>query len=128
MMYQIENIILVDNIKTTLINVVFLNKYGRPFTPKGIYMLFISLTKKIGIYKKGLSPHKLRHTYCTMMYKQGLDLIDIQKLAGHSTLRTTEVYTHVSGEVLQRAREVHPLNRNSLDDEIIDRIKNWVNI
>lgn len=104
-------------------NVVFLSKYGKPFTPKGIYMLFISLAKRIGVYKKGLSPHKLRHTYCTFMYKKGLDLIDIQKLAGHSSLKSTEVYTHVSNEVLKKAKEVHPLNRNSLDDEIIERIK-----
>lgn len=105
-------------------NIVFLNKYGKPFTPKGIYMLFKSLAEKTGIYKKGLSPHKLRHTYCTLMYQSGLDLIDIQKLAGHSSLRTTEIYTHVSNDILKRAKEVHPLNRNSLDDEIIEKIKN----
>lgn len=105
-------------------NIVFLNKYGEPYTPKGIYMLFRSLAERTGVYKKGLSPHKLRHTYCTLMYQNGLDLIDIQKLAGHSSLRTTEIYTHVSSDVLKKAKEVHPLNRNSLDDEIIEKIKN----
>lgn len=105
-------------------DIVFLNKYGKPFTPKGIYMLFLSLAKKTGVYKKGLSPHKLRHTYCTLMYKCGLDLVEIQKLAGHSSLKSTEIYTHVSNEVLKKAKEVHPLNRNSLDDDIIEKIKN----
>lgn len=87
-------------------------------------MLFKSLAERTGIYKKGLSPHKLRHTYCTVMYQNGLDLIDIQKLAGHSTLRITEIYTHVSNDILKRAKEVHTLNRNSLDDDIIEKIKN----
>ncbi|MCK9470640.1 MAG: tyrosine-type recombinase/integrase [Bacilli bacterium] len=111
----------IPNVNT---NIVFLNKYGKPFTPKGIYMLFRSLAVTTGIYKKGLSPHKMRHTFCTFMYSEGMDLMDIKKIAGHSSLRTTEIYTHVSSDVLNRVKDIHPLNRNSLDDEMIDKIKN----
>lgn len=108
-------------------NIVFLNKYGRFFTPKGIYMLFRSLAERTGIYKKGLSPHKLRHTFCTLMHDSGMDIIKIQKLAGHASLRTTEIYTHVSSDILKQAKEIHPLNRNSIDDDMIERIKNGKN-
>jgi len=106
-------------------NIVFLNKYGKPFTEKGIYLLFISLTKRIGIYKKGLSPHKLRHTFATLLLNNGCNVVDLQKLLGHSSLNSTEIYTHVlDEEVLNKVRSSHPLNKKHIDDDFIKRIKN----
>jgi len=105
-------------------NIIFLNKYGRPFTDKGIYMLFKTLAKRTGIYKQGLSPHKLRHSFATLLLHSGMGLKDLQKLLGHASLKNTEIYTHVSPEIIKRAKELHPLNRNSFDDEMVEKIKN----
>jgi site-specific recombinase XerD len=104
-------------------DVIFLNKYGTPFTEKGIYMLFINITKRIGIYKKGLSPHKLRHTFATLLKSSGADIVEIQKLLGHSSLSSTQIYTHIMDEdVLNKVKTIHPLNRKGIDDDLINRI------
>lgn len=106
-------------------DIVFLNKYGEPFTEKGIYMLFVGIAKKIGIYRRGLSPHKLRHTFATLLLNNGCNVVDLQALLGHSSLNTTEIYTHVlDEEILNKVRSSHPLNKKNIDDEFIKRIKN----
>lgn len=103
-------------------NVLFLNKYGRPFSNQGVYALFVSLAKRTGIYQEGLSPHKLRHSYATMMASE-VDGFTLKELLGHSSLKTTQIYAHINNERLRQSRTLHPLNRNSMNNEFVDLIK-----
>ncbi len=53
--------------------------------------------------KPGATPHTLRHTFATELLEAGIDLLTIQKILGHTTLRTTLLYTHVRRDHLQAA-------------------------
>ena len=57
--------------------------------------------KKLSV-KVHVTPHVLRHTFATDMLNNGCDIKVVQELLGHSSLRTTEVYTHVTNERLKQ--------------------------
>ncbi|MBK7463645.1 MAG: tyrosine-type recombinase/integrase [Betaproteobacteria bacterium] len=62
---------------------------------------------RIGLSRRGLprhiTPHMLRHTCATQWLENGLDIRYVQKLLGHHSISTTEIYTHVSDQSLREA-------------------------
>lgn len=79
---------------------VFLNEFGQKLTTRGVEYILNSIEKKVGL-TMFLHPHKFRHTFATHLLNQGLDLRVIQELMGHSSLSSTQVYTHVSNQKMQ---------------------------
>lgn len=79
---------------------LFLNDRGEKLTTRGIDYILSKIEKKIGVYKH-LHAHKFRHTFATHLLDKGADLRTIQEILGHSSLSTTQIYTHVSLNKLQ---------------------------
>lgn len=64
-----------------------------------------------GIENEKMSPHKLRHTAATLMYKYGnVDIRSLQQILGHENVSTTQIYTHVDSEKLREAVNLNPLS------------------
>lgn len=87
---------------------VFLNKNGYRISARSIFRLLEKYFARVSDEMK-ISPHVLRHTFATHMLERGADLRSIQELLGHSSISTTQVYTHVSRERLRQVYEsAHP--------------------
>ena len=90
---------------------LFLNNRGTPMTRQGLFKLLKQLCKELGI-KKNVSPHILRHSFATHLLNAGADLRVIQEFLGHSSISTTQIYTHVSKEHIKTEYiESHPRSK-----------------
>jgi len=86
---------------------LFLNNHGNKLTRQGLFKNLKLLLKQNGI-NKDVSPHTIRHSFATHLLNSGADLRVIQELLGHSSLKTTQIYTHVSRETLKEQYKSHP--------------------
>lgn len=90
-------------------NHFFINKNGKDIYPRYVERLIEVAANNVGL-KKHITPHKLRHSYATHLLEGGADLRTIQELLGHSSISTTEIYTHVETERLKKSYlNNHPL-------------------
>jgi len=76
------------------------------YTKKSVQAVLQHLGKKLGLR---ITPHMLRHSFATHLLEQGTDIRYIQKLLGHSDLKTTEIYTQVSKKDLSKIK--NPLDQ-----------------
>ena len=81
---------------------LFVNQRGQALTASGIEYILKQLAKKAGLTQM-ISAHMFRHTYATDMLNNGADLRTVQQLLGHSSLSTTQIYTHVTTDALQKS-------------------------
>ncbi len=86
------------------VDALFLNRFGRPISRKGIWMRFTEIRRKAGLEAK---VHTLRHSFATHLLEGGADLRSVQELLGHSDIATTQIYTHVDSGELKRAYRAH---------------------
>ena len=92
----------------------FLNMRGKALTRQGLWLIFKEYVEKAGL-PSDVTPHTLRHSFATHMLDRNADLINVQKLLGHTSISTTQVYTHVSSERLREAYdESHPRAKQQL--------------
>jgi len=76
-------------------------KPGEPYDERSLQQVLKQAVKKAGI-NKPVSLHWLRHSYATHLLENGTDLRYIQEILGHSSSKTTEIYTHVSNKEIQK--------------------------
>jgi len=89
-------------------NAVFLNRWGERLTDRGLRKILNKYVEQVSLERK-ISPHTLRHSFATHLLNAGADLRTVQELLGHTSLSSTQVYTHITGERLKKVyREAHP--------------------
>ncbi len=81
-------------------NFLFLNKYGSKISDRSIRNIVSEIVKNTSV-SMNVHPHTLRHTFATHLLAQGIDLKSVQFLLGHENLSSTEIYTHVTDEMLR---------------------------
>ncbi len=59
---------------------------------------------------KNITPHDLRHTFASILYQSGVDIYQLQKLLGHSSITTTQIYTHINDDEMKKAVNMNLLN------------------
>ncbi|MBW8522361.1 site-specific tyrosine recombinase XerD [Chryseobacterium chendengshani] len=90
---------------------LFLNSRGTSMSRVIVFIIIKELTDKAGVSKK-ISPHTFRHSFATHLLQNGADLRFIQEMLGHSSITTTEVYTHLKTEELRDViLTFHPRNK-----------------
>ena len=82
---------------------LFLNNRGGVLTERGVRYILDQLISKTSINKK-ISPHMIRHSFATHLLNAGCDLLTVQKLLGHESIKATQIYTHVTTD---RLKEVY---------------------
>jgi len=87
-------------------DILFLNKRGTPISRVMVFLVIKQLAEKINL-NKNISPHTFRHSFATHLIEGGADLRAVQQMLGHSSITTTEIYTHLDQQYLKESLSLH---------------------
>ena len=91
----------------------FVNSRGERYTEQSIRLMLKKYTKLAGI-ERNITPHMFRHSFATYLIEEGVDISCVQRILGHSSIKTTQIYIHVAAKKqAEILREMHP--RNDMD-------------
>ena len=89
-------------------NILFLNSKGKKLSRMGIWWIIDNYAKQSNLANK-VYPHIFRHSFATHLLEGGADLRVVQELLGHSSINTTQIYTHIDKSYLKEVhRSFHP--------------------
>ncbi len=87
---------------------VFVSEDGKPYSIRTLRNDIQNLLREIGWEGKA-SPHVLRHSFATHLLENGAEIMSVKEMLGHSSISTTQIYTHVNAERLKQAfKKTHP--------------------
>jgi integrase/recombinase XerC len=105
--YLVERILLKRTSRS-----LFLNRRGTQLSERGVRRIVVKYARMVGINGR-IGPHTLRHTFASHLLQGGADLRVIQELLGHSSLSTTQKYTHLDiTHLMDVYDKAHPLSDN----------------
>lgn len=95
---------------------LFISSKNRRISNRMVEILAKKYFKAADIDATRYSPHKLRHTAATIMYKEGnVDIKTLQEILGHVSISTTQIYTHINSQDMKDAADNNPFNSVSLE-------------
>ncbi|WP_123053824.1 tyrosine recombinase XerC [Clostridium sp. JN-1] len=91
---------------------LFISKNYKRINKRSVELMLKKYLAKANLDTQKYTPHKLRHTAATLMYKYGnVDIRSLQEILGHENVSTTQIYTHVDDEELREAVKSNPLSK-----------------
>lgn len=103
-----------QNVKKGFEGHLFLNRRGAALTRVMVFHIIKDHVRKAGIEKR-ISPHTFRHSFATHLVEGGADLRAVQEMLGHSSIVTTEIYTHLTTDYLRDTiLRFHPMHRRKV--------------
>ena len=91
---------------------LLLSSRFKPINKRTVELLVKKHITNSGLENEKYTPHKLRHTAATLLYKHGnVDIRSLQSILGHENISTTQIYTHVDEEILREAANSNPLSK-----------------
>ncbi len=88
---------------------LFLSSGKKRISQRAVQHRIDRLLREAGFDTSRYSTHKLRHTAATLMYKEGVDIRTLQRILGHASVGTTQIYTHVEDDMARKAVKKNPL-------------------
>ena len=95
----------------------FINRFNTRLSEQSVRFLVKKYAKIAGLERR-ITPHSFRHSFATLLLEQDVDIKYIQHLLGHSSIMTTQIYTHVNGEKQKQILQRHPRRNFSIKQKV----------